>query len=245
MYILHERKGVAKWNRTSLKDFVRAEKGDIISFAGAGGKTTLMMNLARELALSGMRVIVTTTTKMYWQEDAVDSSNLDKIKAVLNESGLAVCGIKAGIKMICPDSTFFEQGINMADVMLVEADGARRLPFKFPREGEPVYLQESNKIVYAAGLTALGKKLGSLARGALMADFLGRSEDDQLSDADMAKVLGSASGGKKDVADRQFFLILNQADDEQTAGRARQIIEEISPVSLSGAAYSCCRQDER
>lgn len=245
MYILHERKGIAKWNRTSLKDFVQAEKGDIISFAGAGGKTTLMMNLARDLAACGLKVIVTTTTKMYWQQDAVDSSHIARVKSVLNERGMAVCGVRSGIKMICPDSTFFERSVKLADVVLIEADGARRLPFKFPREGEPVYWQASNKIVYVAGLTALGKKLSSLARGSLLADFLGRSEEDTLSDADMAKVLDSASGGRKDAADRQFLLILNQADDEQMAERARQMIEIIVAAGVQKAAYSCCRQDER
>lgn len=244
-YILHEYDGSGKWKSSRLKDFVQAEKGDIISFAGAGGKTTLMMNLAHELASCGMKVIVTTTTKIYWQEEAADSGNIDKIKAVLNESGLAVCGVKAGIKMICPNRPFWEQVINMADIMLIEADGARRLPFKFPRGGEPVYRRESNKIVYVAGLTALGQKLSSLARSALMADFLKRKAEDRLSEDDIIKVLSSASGGRKDVADRQFFLLLNQADDEQAVRCARRIIERLVPGSAASAAYSRCRQDKR
>ena len=37
----------------------------IITIVGAGGKTTLMFRLADELAKSGLRVVVTTTVKIY------------------------------------------------------------------------------------------------------------------------------------------------------------------------------------
>ena len=46
-----------------LKEF-DIKKGDIITITGAGGKTSLMFSLARELASLG-RVLVTTTTKIY------------------------------------------------------------------------------------------------------------------------------------------------------------------------------------
>ena len=39
-------------------------KKDIISFVGAGGKTTMMFKLAEELRLNN-KVLVTTTTKIY------------------------------------------------------------------------------------------------------------------------------------------------------------------------------------
>ena len=37
---------------------------EVISLVGAGGKTTLMFRLAKELLLSGKRVVTTTTTKI-------------------------------------------------------------------------------------------------------------------------------------------------------------------------------------
>lgn len=40
------------------------KKGDIITITGAGGKTSLMFSLARELSTLG-RVLVTTTTKIF------------------------------------------------------------------------------------------------------------------------------------------------------------------------------------
>ena len=37
---------------------------EVISLVGAGGKTTLMFRLAKELVLTGEKVVTTTTTKI-------------------------------------------------------------------------------------------------------------------------------------------------------------------------------------
>jgi probable selenium-dependent hydroxylase accessory protein YqeC len=42
--------------------------GKVISVIGAGGKTSLIYMLARELAAAGHSVIITATTKMYWPQ---------------------------------------------------------------------------------------------------------------------------------------------------------------------------------
>jgi probable selenium-dependent hydroxylase accessory protein YqeC len=44
-----------------LSDNLPLKGGGVISFVGAGGKTTLMFRLARELAEAGKSVLVTTT----------------------------------------------------------------------------------------------------------------------------------------------------------------------------------------
>lgn len=41
----------------------------VIAFVGAGGKTTLIQKMARELQENGKKVIVTTTTHMYRPDD--------------------------------------------------------------------------------------------------------------------------------------------------------------------------------
>ena len=41
----------------------------VIAFVGAGGKTTLIQKMARELQENGKKVIVTTTTHMYIPDD--------------------------------------------------------------------------------------------------------------------------------------------------------------------------------
>src|SRR4030067_2624843 len=50
-----------KW---SLKGALGLREREVISLVGAGGKTTLMFRLARELVLDGKKVVTTTTTKI-------------------------------------------------------------------------------------------------------------------------------------------------------------------------------------
>ena len=47
-----------------MYEIFHIKKGDIITLTGAGGKTSLMMALATELAQIG-KVLITTTTKIY------------------------------------------------------------------------------------------------------------------------------------------------------------------------------------
>lgn len=55
-----------------LTDVLNIERNSIVSIAGAGGKTTLMFQLAEELKDKG-RVLITTTTKIYMpKEDQYD-----------------------------------------------------------------------------------------------------------------------------------------------------------------------------
>lgn len=48
---------------------------------------------------------------------------------------------------------------NHADVTLIEADGARCLPFKVPKPWEPVIPEETTDIVLVMGMDAEGKKI--------------------------------------------------------------------------------------
>ena len=56
----------------SLCDALRIKSNDIVSFVGAGGKTTATMLIAAELAGRGNSVLVTTTTKIYEPMPAPD-----------------------------------------------------------------------------------------------------------------------------------------------------------------------------
>ncbi|MGE5258702.1 MAG: hypothetical protein ACM3KE_18665, partial [Hyphomicrobiales bacterium] len=48
-----------------LRDALLLENGGVVSLVGAGGKTSLMFRLARELSRSGEKVLTTTTTRIF------------------------------------------------------------------------------------------------------------------------------------------------------------------------------------
>jgi probable selenium-dependent hydroxylase accessory protein YqeC len=49
---------------TQLREALGVGRGDVVSFVGAGGKTTTAMRLMVELAEAGQPVVFTTTTKI-------------------------------------------------------------------------------------------------------------------------------------------------------------------------------------
>lgn len=49
---------------TQLREALGVGRGDVVSFVGAGGKTTTAMRLADELSAEGQKVVFTTTTKI-------------------------------------------------------------------------------------------------------------------------------------------------------------------------------------
>ena len=49
----------------NLEEILCLEPRGVMSFVGGGGKTSLMFLLARQLVRSGMRVLTTTTTKIF------------------------------------------------------------------------------------------------------------------------------------------------------------------------------------
>lgn len=50
--------------------------------------------------------------------------------------------------------------LSQFDVILIEADGAKRLPLKVPSDTEPVLIPQTGLIIACVGLTAGGKHFG-------------------------------------------------------------------------------------
>lgn len=138
------------------------DKHQVISVVGAGGKTTYIRNKAREYLNQGYKVLITTTTHMAMSEIGCDST-LDEIRSHLDERNWSLAGqpvIHKGIhKMASLEPQILEQAIPLADVILIEADGSRKLPFKAPKPWEPVIHPATTKIVIMAGLAATRKPI--------------------------------------------------------------------------------------
>ena len=146
------------------------KKGDVVSIVGSGGKTTLMYQLVRELTTKGLRVITTTTTKIFPPLSSESSrlviadhedSLLDKAQELLKKEHhitLAEKFIGLKLKGISPQlvDTMKEQKI--ADVIVIEADGARGCPLKAPNETEPVIPSSTTWTLTVVGLDGIGKR---------------------------------------------------------------------------------------
>lgn len=218
--------------QNSLSDFLQVRKKDIISFAGAGGKTSTIFALANELKDMNYRVLITTTTKMFLEKEAITVQDEKIIEKALQKNKSVIAGTDLGKKMGAFDEDFLKKIINYSDVTLIEADGAQRKPFKMPRDYEPVYIENTNKIVYVVGMTSLGQEIKNLSRADIIADFLVKSLDEKLSVKDMIKILLSEKGAKKDIGKRDFYIILNQVDNEVLLQYAMEISSVLNKYGI-------------
>lgn len=131
----------------------------VTAIVGSGGKTTLIHALRDKYLAEGKKVFVTTTTHMFKETDTfTDADDLTCIKA-LNENNYCMAGTTASEGKISalPESVYTNI-CKAADIVLVESDGSKHMPLKFPAEWEPVIPPNADRIIVVAGLHALGKK---------------------------------------------------------------------------------------
>lgn len=152
----------------------------IYAFVGSGGKTTLLKTMAKQYREEGKTVFVTTTTHMFIEEDTLLTDDAKVIMQELREKGYVMAGIPEGEKIKALSQETYEKVCACADVVLVEADGSKRLPLKFPNATEPVIPENVDEIFVVCGLQAIGKKAKEVChRLDLVKNYL-RIEDDTL-----------------------------------------------------------------
>ena len=140
----------------------------VVSIAGAGGKTTLMFALARSRAREGYTAAVMTTTHILCPKPsetlAVVTGGPQEAARAFSQGKLVAAGSPDAecFKMTAPAGETMQYLLDHAQALIIEADGSKRLPIKFPNDTEPVLLPQTNRVVVVAGLSALGRPLGEI-----------------------------------------------------------------------------------
>ena len=199
----------------------------ITSIVGGGGKTTLLLRLARELSDAGARVIVTTSTHIFPPEGVATrtQATMRDAKAALDQDRLVCLGSPAESGKLSAPAMDFAEMTEIADYVLVEADGAKGFPLKAPAEHEPVIPDQTKLVVAVAGLDGLGRPAREAAfRPALYATLLGADERHIITTGDLARVIAHPNGQKKGVLpSMRFSVLLNKADDDARIRAALEI----------------------
>ena len=116
-------------------------------------------------------------------------------------------------KLIAPAAELLEQALQLCDIAIIEADGAKQMPCKLPAEHEPVLLPVSDIVIAVAGLDALGKSLEEVCfRWQLGREIFGSSCNLLFDEAKLVQVLLSEQGSHKAVGARDFYIALNKCD---------------------------------
>lgn len=199
----------------------------IVSFVGAGGKSSLIDAIAKWSSNQGKKVLVTTTTHIFRPQDEFLAMNEKQLQEIWAAGHWAVIGAteeKDQQKLKMPEIDWMRQAMELSDLVLIEADGSKRLPCKVPDDHEPVLLPESDIVVAVLGLSALGRSLKECCfRLEKAKKLLSADENHLLTEKDMAAILLSNQGLRKDVGDRRYIAVLNQCDDRIVRESAEQV----------------------
>ncbi len=222
-----------------------------IAFVGAGGKTTAIFQLARELHAQTVNrktsVVVVTGTSHFgvWQIPLADHH-------IAAESPEDIGGLPEGVTLITGPlvgdrtqpvnssvlSWLRENSENRGVPLLIEADGSRQKPLKAPAAHEPPIPDFVDTVVVVAGLSGLGKPLTEeFVFRAKRFGQIGKSANEQISKiagenvvtAEMlARVLRHPKGGLKNIPPgARRVCLLNQADTPELQAVAQHMRQSL------------------
>ena len=206
---------------------------ELVSIVGAGGKSTILFALGRDLTAAGARVILTTTTRVGADQPSEPicwSADVAHVEAAfLVGLPVFVAAGRAPGKIVGPspeaiDRLFAETG---ADYVVVEADGAHRMAIKAPADHEPVIPSASTTVVVVASMAAIGGPISAVAhRPERVAGLIGARPDDILTLEGAAAVLLHPDGGLKGIPAGARVVMVARSPEPATA----RIAAELAPI---------------
>lgn len=213
----------------------------MISIVGAGGKTTTMFLLGQELKKMGKKVLLTTTTKIM-EPDENQPHDLLIVKETINENfnePIVVVAASSYFKKGKLDGfskeyldDLYNKGI--FDFIIIEADGANRMPIKAPKDGEPVIPCSTDLVIGIVGLDSLGSPVdkGYVHRWELFKDIVGCEQGDLVTPYHIAKIMTDKKGIFKNTPEGcTSIIILNKAVSKDLILSGEMIKEEILKIN--------------
>jgi len=222
---------------------------EMISLAGAGGKTTLMFRLAKELFLKGRRVVTTTTTKILEPASGETVSlfiNLDEeeLKQFVHKHldeykhiTIARERLESGkLKGVSSDLVNDFWSSNEIDYIIIEADGAAGRPVKAPREGEPVIPSSTTLVMAILGVDGVEREVNeeNVFQAERVSRLTGIPIGEKMTDEAMAILMTHPEGIFKGTpSSSRVIAFLNKVDIPNGVvkgkGIAQKIIERKHP----------------
>lgn len=237
-----------------LRKALRVGPTPCTAFTGAGGKTTALFQLARQLPAP---VIVTATAHLgVWQIPFADNHVIAQTPAPLEELEHGLQGVTLVTGHIEQDRTapisndllnWLHQVCGYhAMPLLIEADGARQKPLKAWADHEPPIPSFAAQVIQVAGLTGLGKFLNeeNVHRAGLFSKLSGLNIGERITSEDLVRVLLHSEGGLKNIpAAARRIALLNQATTPELQAIAHGLAHRLS-AAYDSVIVSSLREEE-
>jgi probable selenium-dependent hydroxylase accessory protein YqeC len=216
---------------------------EVISLVGAGGKTTLMFRLAKELFLSGKKVVTTTTTRILEPTPGETGSlfidpdeerikdfvwrHLDQYHHITIAQERFGSGKLKGVSPNLVNDLWRSRGI---DAIIIEADGAAGRSVKAPREWEPVIPSSTTLVVAILGVDGMEMELNkeNVFQPERVSKITGIPMGERLTDEAMAILMTHAEGIFKGApSSSRVVAFLNKVDIPNGVVKAKRIAQKI------------------
>jgi molybdenum cofactor cytidylyltransferase len=238
----------------TLAQALRVRSSPCVAFIGAGGKTTAMFQLARQLPSP---VIVTATSHLgVWQIGQADQHIITETPAPLEELEHVLKGITVVTGEMVGDRTkpinsdllrWLKEFCGFHSIpLLIEADGSRGKPLKAWAAHEPPIPSFVELVVQVVGLGGLGKALGAeyVHRPELFSRLGGLRVGESITPESLVQVLTVPEGGLRNIpANARRVVLLNQADTHELQSAA-QSLSQLLMSSYDSVIVSSLEQEK-
>jgi len=216
---------------------------EALSLVGAGGKTTFMFRLAKELLLIGKKVVTTTTTKIL-EPSAGETNALfidpdeEKIKDYVHGHidqyhHITIARERLGsrkLRGISPDLVDELWDSHEIDAIIIEADGAAGRPVKAPREWEPMIPSNTTLVVAILGVDGMAAALNeeNVFQPERVSKITGIPIGEKITDEAMAVLMTHPEGifrGAPSLS--RVVAFLNKVDVSNGIAKAQSIAQKI------------------
>jgi molybdenum cofactor cytidylyltransferase len=237
---------------------LRVECSSRIAFVGAGGKTTALFQLARELINEKAitTVVVTGTSHLgAWQIPLADLHIVAESTASLEENKYRLQGVVLVTGELGGDRTkpLNEETLNWLHQycdkhsipLLIEADGSRQKPLKAWSAHEPPIPSFVDQVVQVVGLTGLQQSLTDqyVHRPEIFSARSGLTIGERVTTDALISVLKHPKGGLKNIpAHAHRTILLNQADTPELQAIAHGLVQPL--ISIFHSVIICSLQQE-
>ena len=190
------------------------KKTDTVAWVGAGGKSSLIFFLAKNLFT---KCVISTSTHLAvyqkkWADRFSEINSIEQLKEINLKDYQGTYLITEPELETEPDKLsglreeYMDLLINKCKndqiPLFIEADGSKNRPLKAPAPHEPAIPSNVDKVCVVAGLSALGKPINSSSvhRGEYVARVLNKLPSEKLTLDDFYVLLTSNQGGLKSIS---------------------------------------------
>jgi molybdenum cofactor cytidylyltransferase len=228
----------------------------VIALVGAGGKSSLLFCLGKELAAAGRPALLTATTRMWASQvdrapfcliSASEPTLAFELPTSLRGYGQALAlagpaGEPGKLAGLAPETICRLAALDGVGAVVVEADGSRERPLKAPAAHEPAAPACATHVVTVAGVAAVGQPLDATTvhRPEIAATLTGLRLGDPLTPEAVAALLAHPHGGRQGcpagaVPVLYLNLALDDALDDAEAQRRLVAARRVASIILASS----------